>query len=109
MSNGRYRNVLEAENTPLQRFLKFHEENPHVYQQLARLARQWKAAGHRKIGIATLFEVLRWETGLVTRDDEGYKLNNSYRSRYARMLMMNEPDLVDFFEIRSLATERGNS
>ena len=28
------------------------------------------------------------------------KLNNNFRALYARLLMDNEPELVDFFEVR---------
>jgi len=47
-----------------ERFLDFHHAHPEVYERLAHLARRWREAGHDKIGIATLFEVMRWERGL---------------------------------------------
>lgn len=88
-------------------FLEFHKENPEVYVQLVRLARQWVSAGKARLGIATLFEKLRWElhvSGLS--DKEGYKLNNNYRALYARLIMRREEDLDGLFETRSLAAER---
>ncbi len=88
-------------------FIDFHKDNPIVYAQLVRLARQWVAAGKARLGIATLFEKLRWElhvSGLS--DKEGYKLNNNYRALYARLIMEQEQDLDGLFEIRSLAAER---
>lgn len=86
-----------------ERFIEFHHANPEVYDALVTLARRWKDAGHHKVGIATLFEVLRWERGLRgIKDIDGFKLNNSYRSRYARIIMANERDLKGFFELRSL-------
>jgi hydrogenase maturation factor len=88
-------------------FQQFHVENPEVYRQLVRLARQWKAAGKAKLGIKTLFEKLRWEwhvSGIA--DSEGYKLNNNYTALYARMIMDREADLKGLFETRSLASER---
>jgi hypothetical protein len=90
-----------------ERFLAFHEANPQVYSALKRLARQAIARGHRTIGIGMLWEVLRWELFLGAEDPgdpEGYKLNNSYRSRYARLLMANEHDLFGVFETRELRT-----
>ena len=89
-------------------FFEFHAANPHVYDELVRLAHRWKAAGHTGCGMGMLFEVLRWNAGLrTTGDADGLKLNNNYRSRYARIIQANEPDLVGFFETRALATERG--
>ena len=86
------------------RFERFHSRNPAVYSGLVKLARRGKAAGRTKLGIGMLYEVLRWEwiiTGLPA-DDEQYKLNDHYRSRYARLIMDKEPDLAGIFEIRGL-------
>lgn len=82
-------------------FVDFHRANPHVYDALVRLTRQAVSAGRTKVGIGMLFEVLRWEQFLVTSDPD-FKLNNNYRSRYARLIMEQEPDLAGIFEVRSL-------
>jgi hydrogenase maturation factor len=98
---------MESFNKIEQAFMEFDTENPEVYKQLVRLARQWKAAGKAKLGIKTLFEKLRWEwhvAGLTESD--GYKLNNNFTALYARKIMKNEADLDGLFEIRSLASER---
>jgi hypothetical protein len=84
-------------------FARFHMENPHVYELLVRLARDLVSRGHRKVGIGMLFEVARWRTMLTTIDEVSpFKLNNNYRSRYARLIMENEPDLGDVFDVREL-------
>lgn len=90
-----------------QKFREFDQAHPEVYEQLVALARQWVSVGHAKLGIATLFEKLRWEwhvSGL--RDADGYKLNNNFRALYARKIMALNPDLDGLFEIRVLATEK---
>ncbi len=98
---------MESFNKLEQAFIEFHTQNPEVYNQLVRLARQWVNAGGAKLGIATLFEKLRWEWHVAgLSDSDGYKLNNNYRSLYARKIMAQEPDLNGVFEIRSLASER---
>lgn len=83
------------------RFAAFHHAHPEVYDTLARLARQARAQGRERCGIKLLVEVARWETFLAGRED-GYRLNNSLVSRYARRLMDREPDLRGFFETREL-------
>jgi hypothetical protein len=86
-------------------FKDFHAEHPEVYWQLVKLARTWQANGTAKLGIATLFEVLRWNSHLNPQRDSGYKLNNNYRALYARLIMEQEPDLNGLFEIRERTTE----
>lgn len=88
-------------------FNEYHAEHPDVYRQLVNLTRQWVSYGHAKLGIATLFEKLRWEwhqAGL--KDQDGYKLNNNYRALYARKIMEDNPDLDGIFEIRERTTTR---
>jgi len=43
----------------------------------------------------------RWETGIVVRGS-AWKCDNSLRSRYARLVMSQEPDLENFFHVREL-------
>jgi len=86
-------------------FKDFHAKHPEVYWQLVKLARTWQANGTAKLGIATLFEVLRWNSHLNPQRDSGYKLNNNYRALYARLIMEQEPDLNGLFEIRERTTE----
>jgi hypothetical protein len=83
------------------RFLQFHHDNPHVYAELVRMARHWRDTGHESCSIKMLFEVLRWHRGIESHGD-AFNLNNSYTSRYARLIAANEPDLREFFQMRQL-------
>lgn len=85
-----------------ERFWEYHRKNPDIYDSLVALAREAKQSGKNKIGIKMLWEVLRWQRFLTTNDPEGYKLNNSYPSRYARLIMENEKDLEEIFDVRKL-------
>jgi hypothetical protein len=89
-------------DTGYTKFIKFHEDNPFVYQRLKDLAYEWKNAGHDKIGIAMLYEVMRWTAGLKNKDIDGFTLNNNYKAYYARMIMFNEPELRGMFEVRTV-------
>jgi hypothetical protein len=82
-------------------FEAFHAANPDVYDELVALARQRLARGFRRGAISQLFEVLRWNRSLRV-DDGMFKLNNDYRSRYARLIMRREADLAGFFCTREL-------
>jgi hypothetical protein len=105
--------LLLIQNLPVQRkyetknekFLAFHALNPQVYDGLVKLATEYrvKFPGH-KIGIDALYEVLRWgylHTGFIKSFDE-YRLNHNYRSRYARLIMRQEPFLAGIFDTRKL-------
>lgn len=95
----------EQERTLQERFLEFHQANPHVYAELVKLARRWRKAGNTHGGISMFFEVLRYRRGLLTESRDDFKLNNNWRSRYARLIMVQEDDLSGFFDVRELLTK----
>ncbi len=85
------------------RFWAFHRANPHVYERLRTKALQLRRRGWTRYSIKTLYEVLRWEDDIETDDpNSDLKLNNSYTSRYSRLLEEREPELRDFFYKRKL-------
>jgi hypothetical protein len=92
------------QKTIQERFAKFHNSHHEVYWELVKLSREATSKGRTKIGMKQLFEVLRWDrmiNGLPDEDEE-FKLCNDYTSRYARLLMDNNPDLDGIFDIREL-------
>jgi hypothetical protein len=96
---------LVFDATIADRFEDFHRDNPRVYNTLVRLAREWvKTTGHGKLGIATLYERARWDIALATRNAD-YKLNNSYRAYYARLIHQQESDLDGLFDLRASAAD----
>ena len=96
--SGRKRKHMTAEEA----FLDFHRSNPRVYATLVAHARKVRDRGFSYYSIKTLFEVLRWHSDIAKDGEEQYKLNNNYPSRYARLIMKQEPDLKDFFNLRGL-------
>ena len=90
--------VLDKADTNA-RFAAFHAANPHVYVALRATARQLVAQGETRFGVKRLYEELRGHT--TTAGDEPYRLNNSFTSRYARLLDQ-EPDLTGKIELRKL-------
>ena len=86
-----------------QAFEDFHVRNPIVYRTLVTLARRAKAAGKEELGIACLWERMRWELFVETDtpgEGEPFKLNNNHRAFYARAIMRWEDDLDGFFRVR---------
>lgn len=86
------------------RFRSFHAAHPEVYVQLCRLARRLVRRGYTHLGIGMLWETMRYRTmlGAAVPEEDEYRLNNIYRSRYARLIMQQEPDLAGMFELREL-------
>ena len=78
----------------------FHEKNPEVLERLRRMALKTKAVGRNRYGMKVLYNALRWQRDLETRDNTPYKLNDAYHAWYARKLMEIEPELEGFFELR---------
>jgi len=84
-------------------FREFHKQNPSVYVMLLEYAKQAKRRGAKHMGIAMLWERLRWYVVVESNDSASpYKLNNNYRAHYARLLEESEPDLRGFFTTRRL-------
>lgn len=93
---------VPASASPRERALAFHAANPAVYVELRRLAFELLNAGHRRFGIDLLFSQMRWRWMVRTSDESGFRLNNSYRATYARLLAAQEPELSDVFNVRSV-------
>jgi hypothetical protein len=58
--------------------------------------------GFTHYGIAALWEAARYDRSVMVGPNAGFKLNNDFRSRLARRLMDEHPDLRGFFETREL-------
>lgn len=93
--------LLGANDTE-KKFIEFHRENPAVYALIVKLAREAKRRGKTKCAIDMIHAVCRWDFWLNTTSDDEYKLNNNHRPYYARLIMKQEPDLTDFFDLREL-------
>lgn len=93
----------QPELTIEQAFWRFHHDNPHVYRRLVNLAREWRKrrGDDAPVGIGMLFEVLRWQDAMQTEGDL-FRLNNNYRSYYARLIMDRNRDLDGIFHLRAL-------
>lgn len=79
-------------------FLKYHHDNPEIYRAFKRYAFRAINRGYRHWGAKSVFEVIRWETGLTGNDD--FKVNNNYTALYARMFMDEYPQYAGFFRTR---------
>lgn len=83
----------------VERFLQYHKENPEIFQLFQRFANELWGAGIRHYGAAAIFEKIRWHVAVERRSDD-FKLNNSMRSGYSRLLIFEDPKFSDFFKTR---------
>jgi len=84
-----------------ERFREFHKQHPEVMRELLELCDEALAAGRTRIGMKQLFEVVRWHRIINPHPKGDFKLNNSYTSRYAR-LIMRRLKYRGLFETRTL-------
>lgn len=80
-------------------FTKFHVEHPEVYELFKRFAWDARKAGHKRYGANAIIQRIRWHTSVDTAGED-FKINNNHYPCYARLLMMNDPSFVGFFETR---------
>jgi len=86
-------------NDPLD-FEEFHRDNLHVYDQIVAITRDWLVTtGQKNFSIVMAINLIRWNTGVITRGAE-FKLNNNHGSFYSRLVEEEEPDLVEVYEQR---------
>lgn len=83
-------------------FEVFHKKHPEIYSHLVAAAQTMRARGRKRCGIKALWEYIRWNFYIGGTAAGGFKLSNNYHSRYARLIVQQEPDLDGFFEFRQL-------
>lgn len=81
-------------------FAKFHHDNPHVFDLFRRFANEVRAAGHMHYSAEAIMQRIRWHCTVETKSDDGFKLNDHHRARYARLLVESDGSFAGFFEFR---------
>jgi hypothetical protein len=82
----------------MKNFQKYHEENPKIYNEFKSLAKMLISRNYKRIGAKQIFEYIRFQTMISGND--GYKLNNSYTSDYARLFKEEYPHWAGYFQTR---------
>ncbi len=89
--------------TRADKFHDFHAKNPQVIIQLEHIAQRTLQEGQDHFSINYLFEVVRYLAWTETNDSySDFKLNNSYRSHYARLIIERNPEMAKVIKIRAL-------
>jgi len=74
----------------------------YVEAEVLRLALERRRAGRRRGEINLLCALVRDQSYGLGKDEQGYAVNNSYRSLLARRLMAEHPEFEGWFETRDL-------
>lgn len=92
-----------------ERFERFDKENPEVYVEVVRLAfillRKHGEGKVKWVSISAIWERMRSNFLFEGNDASGYKLNNIYRSRYARKLIADYPQFGAVIQVRELQSQ----
>jgi len=83
------------------RFREYHRANPRVYERFREIAHHLRCIGIERTSAKLIVERIRWNHHIRTRG-EIFKINNIFTSRYARMLVKEDPSFEGFFEMREL-------
>lgn len=99
--------VPERKLTIDERFEIYDRENPEIYAEFCRLARQLRDRGYSHYGAKGIIEVLRYHRAVDSRPEDQYKLNDHFTSRYVRKLIEEDPSFGNgFFELRVLKSRQ---
>ena len=95
--------LLTAASRAEERFQRLLREHPEVYPAFRRRAWQLRERGKRHISADSICHYLRDETPVDTRTGQDtYKINNDFSSRFARLLIAEEPSFSAYIETRKL-------
>ena len=88
-----------------QRFAEFDAAHPEVYEAFKFFARQLRDAGRERGSAEQIIQRLRWDTSLrAARGEHELKINDHFRTMYARKLATEDSSFKAFFEFRQRRT-----
>lgn len=84
--------------TMQERFDKYHEKHPLVYQAFDKLARQLIRSGVTKGSAYAIYQRMRWDYSIGAKEYRcAPKLSNNWTPFYARLWLHNNPEYEGFF------------
>jgi hypothetical protein len=79
-----------------QEFHEFDRQNPEVFEEMLRIAREFKAQGRMAASIDEIIITIRFQRSDTNRTDR-FKIGNTHGAFYARKLQMVDPTLCGLF------------
>lgn len=90
----------------LEQFLKFHHENPRVYELFSKFTHQVIERGHQHYSADAIFHRIRWHTSVETTDPD-FKIGDHNRVFYARLWCQKNPTHADLFRSKETNMAKG--
>ena len=84
----------------VEKFQRYHAENPQVWKEFKRAAFEAWNAGIRKYGAKGIMEQVRWHTAIQTQGS--FKVSNNFTAYYARILAQKHPQFKEFFTFKEV-------
>lgn len=97
MENQAELNFADAELTD---FELYDEQHPQVWRSFEKFTFDALRRGFKNYGARSIFELIRWHTGVNAEFPEGFKVNNTFTPHYARKFMREHPEHDGYFRIR---------
>lgn len=80
----------------------FRKQNPQVWEAFVEMAKE-SVDFKDRFSAEAIFNILRWNTNKRGEDGSKYKINNNYKSFFARWFMQEYPQYGEIFETRGAA------
>ena len=90
--------TIEGDTPQKQKWLKWHKENPQVYELFDRFTKEAIRKGHTRLSAWLIINRVRWETSLETFGGD-FKISNNFIAYYSRLFMEMNPTYKGFFKI----------
>lgn len=87
-------------------FKEYDKANPQVWDYFCRFAFEAIEAGRVTLSVSLIIERIRWEVFVVTKSNDGFKINNNHRAFYARKFMKFYPQHKDIFRTRTSVADQ---
>jgi len=95
----------KAANDNEAKWLKYHNENPAIYDLIKHFAMIAIKSGRTHYGMNSVIERVRWHTTVET-DGVPHKINNNHAPFYTRLFEQEHPEHQGFFRTR---TQKGEA
>lgn len=101
--------ILETKKHKMINFEQYDKENPQIWEAFKSVTLEAiHEKGFKNYGARGIFEIIRWKTATPNGND-GFKVNNSFTSDYARKFMNEFPQHEGFFRLRMQKAQRQTS